>query len=981
MQKLYNEGRVQGLSAYELYLRQYIAEGNDPSTAPTEKEWLSMTMLNGNSMILKVNPTSVSQEDTMFYMDIPLPYNTVLRANTTIYAYCFLGECETNDTNSKYGWATKITDSGYVLANTDTKHPANHPVSIDDETYPDNIDPSTLDTYLARISQYGKIIDGGILQLGEWKETGSTPYKDLLPDVDKTPVVRLIFSEPITETVYILLEGFRDRHIIDIGSDLSGSTETRFPQDGDFIGPQVFPWLCKIMFTVPNAYALYLKKLIEADLDNYMVKGVDYVTAGENPNQPIGDRASANGVNVSAIGVGSSAEGHDTISRGVYSHAEGVNTEANGAGSHAEGYTTKAVGDYSHSEGFTTKASTLYGHAEGENSIADAQGSHAEGYTTKANGKYSHSEGYNTIASADNSHAEGDGTRSVGINSHAEGIGSSASGMNAHAEGELTVASGKDSHAEGYGTEANKDYSHAEGESSKASGKSAHAEGKSNAQGEYSHSEGCDTVAQGKYSHAEGYESQAIGQYSYASGIRTKANGEATHTEGYYTEASDRYSHAEGNRSKAIGEESHAEGDNCTATGNHSHAECYYTDANGNESHAEGSGTNADGQASHAEGSIGRASGFASHVEGYYTKAIGSCAHAEGDETTAEGIDSHAEGMNTLAQGNYSHAEGLVEDSEARLGIGALAGASHVEGTACTASGVSSHAEGDHSKATGNAAHAEGNHTTAGNSAHAEGYSTTASGNNSHAEGNHTKAASENQHVEGKYNVPDTQGTYAHIIGGGTDDSHRKNIATVDWQGNAMFAGNLQLADPNADLVMGNISMRNVLDMLTIHELPAAPSEVIFDGNDYNRNYEVHIRTVIDLAVQLQRINIITKQYLWANKKNLAPWYPQETAGITTVPFTNKDLSTIDVSSAQIYHLDTACSDNQTYTVTSGRSSRNITYSYTYSYDPSASVADTFNVKMSGEAYLYVNVDEHIGTSAENAVERIYKYEFTPTYE
>ena len=937
MQKLYNEGRVQGLSAYELYLRQYIAEGNDPSTAPTEKEWLSMTMLNGNSMILKVNPTSVSQEDTMFYMDIPLPYNTILRANTTIYAYCFLGECETNDTNSKYGWATKITDSGYVLANTDTKHPANHPVSIDDETYPDNIDPSTLDNYLARISQYGKIIDGGILQLGEWKETGNTPYKDLLPDVDKTPVVRLIFSEPITETVYILLEGFRDRHIIDIGSDLSGSTETRFPQDGDFIGPQVFPWLCKIMFTVPNAYALYLKKLIEADLDKYMVKGVDYVTAGENPNQPIGDRASANGVNVSAIGVGSSAEGHDTISRGVYSHAEGVNTEANGAGSHAEGY------------------------------------------TTKANGKYSHSEGYNTIASADNSHAEGDGTRSVGINSHAEGIGSSASGMNAHAEGELTVASGKDSHAEGYGTEANKDYSHAEGESSKASGKSAHAEGKSNAQGEYSHSEGCDTVAQGKYSHAEGYESQAIGQYSYASGIGTKANGEATHTEGYYTEASDRYSHAEGNRSKAIGEESHAEGDNCTATGDHSHAECYYTDANGNESHAEGSGTNADGQASHAEGSIGRASGFASHVEGYYTKAIGSCAHAEGNETTAEGLDSHAEGMNTLAQGNYSHAEGLVEDSEARLGIGALAGASHVEGTACTASGVSSHAEGDHSKATGNAAHAEGNRTTAGNSAHAEGYSTIASGNNSHAEGNHTKAASENQHVEGKYNVPDTQGTYAHIIGGGTDDSHRKNIATVDWQGNAMFAGNLQLADPNADLVMGNISMRNVLDMLTIHEFPAASSEAVFDESGNYPMYEVHIKTVIVLAVQLQRITVTTKQYLWANKKS--GYWSNERVGILTAPFTNKDLSTVDVSSAQIYHLDTACSDNQTYTVTSGRSSSTITYSYTYSYDPSASVADTFNVKMSGEAYLYVDAPEHIGTDAYHAVERIYKYEFTPTYE
>ena len=47
------------------------------------------------------------------------------------------------------------------------------------------------------------------------------------------------------------------------------------------------------------------------------------------------------------------------------------------------------------------------------------------------------------------------------------------------------------------------------------------------------------------------------------------------------------------------------------------------------------------------------------------------------------------------------------------------------------------------------------------------------------------------QHVQGKYNVEDTEGTYAHIVGGGTDDTSRANIHTLDWNGNAAFAGDV----------------------------------------------------------------------------------------------------------------------------------------------------------------------------------------------
>ena len=73
---------------------------------------------------------------------------------------------------------------------------------------------------------------------------------------------------------------------------------------------------------------------------------------------------------------------------------------------------------------------------------------------------------------------------------------------------------------------------------------------------------------------------------------------------------------------------------------------------------------------------------------------------------------------------------------------------------------------------------------------HAEGFSTTASGTYSHAEGSSTIAAGEKQHVEGRFNVKDTANKYAHIIGGGTS-STPKNIHTVDWDGNAYYAGTI----------------------------------------------------------------------------------------------------------------------------------------------------------------------------------------------
>lgn len=75
-----------------------------------------------------------------------------------------------------------------------------------------------------------------------------------------------------------------------------------------------------------------------------------------------------------------------------------------------------------------------------------------------------------------------------------------------------------------------------------------------------------------------------------------------------------------------------------------------------------------------------------------------------------------------------------------------------------------------------------------GEYAWAEGSGTTASGYGSHAEGGGTEAQGRIQHVQGKYNISDT--TSAHIVGNGRLNK-KSNAHTLDWQGNAWFAGDV----------------------------------------------------------------------------------------------------------------------------------------------------------------------------------------------
>lgn len=137
-------------------------------------------------------------------------------------------------------------------------------------------------------------------------------------------------------------------------------------------------------------------------------------------------------------------------------------------------------------------------------------------------------------------------------------------------------------------------------------------------------------------------------------------------------------------------------------------------------------------------------------------------------------------------------------------GIGTGVGAEVFNTFKNEANGEYSHAEGYFTYADGDYSHTEGGDCWAvGQSSHAEGQTTVARGDSSHAEGKSTIASGDCSHAQGRYNIEDTENKYAHIVGNGINDGARSNAHTLDWYGNAWFAGDITVGgtgqdDPNA---------------------------------------------------------------------------------------------------------------------------------------------------------------------------------------
>ncbi len=260
IREIYNEGRVVGLSAYEMYVRKLI-ERDPEADIPDEGTWLANMFGNGSAMILKVpNGTTAG------FQDFALPINSTLCGCNTILASVFNGDCSWNG-----NWATSVVSYGGLIDNTSGES-GHHPTS---NNIPHKDSPFDNNTARENIVNYCKIVDGVILQQGNWEpSTSAEPkaYDDLvLPDFIYPATVRLYINSTLDSDVKILLLGFMDSGMLPEGV-FGGSTnpETNGADNGAFLGSARFPWASKIVFIYPNIANLYAdqyKRKLPSDAD------------------------------------------------------------------------------------------------------------------------------------------------------------------------------------------------------------------------------------------------------------------------------------------------------------------------------------------------------------------------------------------------------------------------------------------------------------------------------------------------------------------------------------------------------------------------------------------------------------------------------------------------------------------------------------------------------------------------------------------
>ena len=268
MRKIYNEGRIQGLSSYEIYTKLHQATVTDPTVQPaSEREWLASSLAMGASMLLKIEADTNHADNENWTKDIQFPDNTLLCAANTIMASFFTGEGEYGVQQSAGmhpNWANRVSDYGSLISNTD----ALHPDGPDGQVGPTGNVPTQASAIQNwpqaqkdKLANYMKIVDGIIIQPGTWAESkNNPPARDLAADLGSYPRIRLLFKGPITTDFEILLTGFSIRAVVIGETGLAGSTNTvglNKPQDGDFLGPGQFPWANKVIFSVPSSYIAY----------------------------------------------------------------------------------------------------------------------------------------------------------------------------------------------------------------------------------------------------------------------------------------------------------------------------------------------------------------------------------------------------------------------------------------------------------------------------------------------------------------------------------------------------------------------------------------------------------------------------------------------------------------------------------------------------------------------------------------------------
>lgn len=250
---IWNEGRVLGLTAYELYAKYVISTGGTPSD---EKSWLASTLSYGASMLLWVSPDNVDGEH---YRDFAFPTGCNLGASNTIMASFFSGEGSLEAVGAI--WARKVINYGPLIENDSVASPTAGEVT-DMEDIPVLNNGELDDVTITRIQDYAKITDGIIVQPGTWSVyDNAPPQKKFIPKLTEVPTLRMAFSDKIEHGFWLLLSGFIDRNISLGMTSQNPSVETDHPESGDFLGPAVFPWAAKVVFSIPPALMSYIESV------------------------------------------------------------------------------------------------------------------------------------------------------------------------------------------------------------------------------------------------------------------------------------------------------------------------------------------------------------------------------------------------------------------------------------------------------------------------------------------------------------------------------------------------------------------------------------------------------------------------------------------------------------------------------------------------------------------------------------------------
>lgn len=285
---------------------------------------------------------------------------------------------------------------------------------------------------------------------------------------------------------------------------------------------------------------------------------------------------------------------------------------------------------------------------------------------------------------------------------------------------------------------------------------------------------GTKSFAIGNSSQALSKNSVAMGKACIAYGAHSVAIGYDNKT-AYAATSFGRSNTASGVKSVAIGYNNTSSGEGSIAFGNSNISSSKGSFASGTSNNAIGINSFAAGHSNKVQGKYSIALGYNNTSSGEGSTAFGNSNTASNKGSFASGTGNKAIGTNSFALGSTNRATGTSSFAHGYNNDATQTGSAVF--------GTNSKSQGESSFAAGAAVEASGHYSQA------FGQKTKAIGACSFAEGKETIANGKHQHVQGKYNIEDTENRYAHIVGNGTDNGNRSNAHTLDWDGNAWFAG------------------------------------------------------------------------------------------------------------------------------------------------------------------------------------------------